>query len=63
MRSQLPLRMRFMLQETIDLRRGSWDRKVLDPAMVAEAKKRETDIGTDRELMKKGEGLRLERRR
>lgn len=37
----LPLRMRFMLQETIDLRRGSWDRKVLDPVMVAEAKKKD----------------------
>merc|ERR1740130_1521743 len=38
---KLTLRMRFMLQETIDLRRGSWDRKVLDPAMVAGAKKKD----------------------
>merc|ERR1740139_797688 len=42
---KLTLRMRFMLQETIDLRRGSWDRKVLDPAMVAAAKKADAKAG------------------
>ena len=50
---KLTLRMRFMLQETIDLRRGSWDRKVLDPAMVAEAKKRDAALAKEA----KGKGL------
>ena len=54
----LPLRMRFMLQETIDLRRGSWDRKVLDPVMVAEAKKKDAAAakGAGKGLGGKGAG-------
>ena len=40
---KLPLRMRFMLQETIDLRRDSWDRKVLDTTAPVTARAQPTE--------------------